>query len=195
MGIKRNTPQICALRQRVELRFGKKLVVHADFQALVSEIETALNLHISETTLERVWGYSTRGYDSVSLHTLDVMAQYAEGCYWEDFCKLLHDVTNCESEFFNNEHISSNELHEGERLRIGWLPDRVCEIRYLGENKFQAERCENSKLQVGDTFTCLNFTLNQPLTMVDLRRDGIIIGETYVVGQKNGLTTLMKIQD
>ena len=31
--------------------------------------------------------------------------------------------------------------------------------------------------------------------MIDLRRDGIIIGETYVVGQKNGLTTLMKIQD
>ena len=36
--------------QRVELRLGKKLVVHADFQALVSEIETGLNLHISETT-------------------------------------------------------------------------------------------------------------------------------------------------
>ena len=123
------------------------------------------------------------------------MAQYAEGCYWEDSCKLLHNETNCESEFFNNEHISSNELHEDERLRIGWLTDRVCEIRYIGENKFQAERCENSKLQVGDTFTCLNFKLNQPLTMVDLRRDGIIIEGTYVVGQKNGLTTLMKIQD
>ena len=47
----------------------------------------------------------------------------------------------------------------------------------------------------GDTFTCLKFTLNQPLTMIDLHRDGIIIGGTYVVGQKNGLTTLMKIQN
>jgi hypothetical protein len=73
MGIKRNIPQIYALRQSVELRFGKKLAVHADFQSLVAEIEMEQRLHISETTIERVWGYSTRGYETVSLHTLDVL--------------------------------------------------------------------------------------------------------------------------
>lgn len=193
MVIKRNIPQISALRQHVERRFGKKLAVHADFQALTAVIETALRLHISETTLERVWGYSTRGYDTVSLHTLDVLAAYAEGCSWEDFCKLLQEGTNCESEYFNSEHIDSSELKEGDRLRIGWLPDRICEIRYLGENRFLAERCENSKLQAGDTFSCLQFTLGHPLTMTDLCRDNALLGPTYVVGQKNGITTLVKI--
>ncbi len=193
MVIKRNIPQISALRQHVERRFGKKLAVHADFQALTAAIEAALRLHISETTLERVWGYSTRGYDTVSLHTLDVLAAYAEGCSWEDFCKLLQEGTNCESDYFNTEHIDSRELTEGDRLRIGWLPDRICEIRYLGENRFQAERCENSKLQAGDTFSCLQFTLGHPLTMTDLCRNNSLIGPTYVVGQKNGLTTLVKI--
>ena len=195
MVIKRNIPQISALRQHVERRFGKKLAVHADFQALTAAIEAALRLHISETTLERVWGYSTRGYDTVSLHTLDVLAAYAEGCCWEDFCKALQEGTNCESDYFNTEHIDSRELTEGDRLRIGWLPNRICEIRYLGENRFQAERCENSKLQAGDTFACLQFTLGHPLTMTDLYRNNSLIGPTYVVGQKNGLTTLMRIRE
>ena len=193
MVIKRNIPQISALRQHVEQRFGKKLAVHADFQALTAAIGAALRLHISETTLERVWGYSTRGYDTVSLHTLNVLAAYAEGCGWEDFCKVLQEGTNCESDYFNTEHIDSRELTEGGRLRIGWLPNRICEIRYLGENRFLAERCENSKLQAGDTFSCLQFTLGHPLTMTDLCRDNALLGPTYVVGQKNGITTLVKI--
>ena len=37
----------------------------------------ALREHISPTTLERVWGYSTRHYDTVSRCTLDVLARYA----------------------------------------------------------------------------------------------------------------------
>lgn len=69
MSIKSNIPQIALLRQCVEERFGKPLTVHADFVELVSQIEILLRQHISESTLERVWGYSTRGYDTVSLRT------------------------------------------------------------------------------------------------------------------------------
>ena len=193
MSIRRDIPQIIALRERVENRFGKKLSVHADFLALVAVIEMERRQHISESTLERVWGYSTRGYDTISLHTLDVLSQYATGCYWEDFCRLLHIESDCESELFNVEHISSNDLSIGDRLLIGWLPDRMCEVRYLGENRFVAERCDNSKMQAGDTFSSLNFSLGQSLTINDLCRDNMLIGKSYIVGQKNGLTTLKRI--
>jgi hypothetical protein len=192
MSIRRDIPQISALRKRVEKRYGKKLAVHADFLDLSAEIEMMLRLHISESTLERVWGYSTRGYDTVSLHTLDVLSQYAEGCCWEDFCQQIRMESGCESELFNVEHISTRELTVGDCIQIGWLPDRLCEVRYLGDNSFVAERCENSKLKVGDTFSCLQFVLGQPLAMTDLCRDNCPIGPTYVVGQKNGLTTLMR---
>lgn len=194
MSIKRNTPQIFALRQHTESRLEKKLVVHADFQTLVAEIEREQRLHISETTLERVWGYSTRGYETVSLHTLDVLAKYAANCDWETFCKRLHEEDHCESELFNTEHIASDELVEGDCLRIGWLPNRICDIRYLGSNRFLAEHCENSKLQSGDIFSCWQFALNQPLNMTDLYRNNQLIGSNYVVGQKNGLTTLVKLK-
>ena len=193
MSIQRDIPQILALRERVESRFGKKLSVHADFLALVAVIETEQRQHISESTLERVWGYSTRGYDTISLHTLDVLAQYAAGCYWEDFCHLLHAESRCESELFDVEHISSSDLSVGDRLQIGWLPDRLCTVRYLGDNRFVAEHCENSKMQAGNTFSCLQFALGEPLAINDICRDNTPIGTTYFVGQKNGLTTLKRV--
>ena len=193
MNIQREIPQIIALRERVESRFGKKLSVHTDFLALVAVIEMEQRQHISESTLERVWGYSTRGYDTISLHTLDVLAQYAAGCYWDDFCRLLHTEDACESEFFDIELLSSSDLSVGDRLLIGWLPDRLCEVRYLGDNRFVAEHCENSKMREGDTFSCLHFALGKPLAINDLCHDNSPICTTYVVGQKNGLTTLKRI--
>ena len=194
MSIRRDIPQISALRSRVESRFGKKLVVHADFLALVAVIEMEQRKHISESTLERVWGYSTRGYNTVSLHTLNILSQYAEGCDWEDFCKRLHAEMGDESELFNVEHISSSDLAVGARLLIGWLPNRLCEIRYLGNNRFVAEVCHNSKLQVGDTFSCLQFSLGNGLVLTNLTRENLDTPRTYVAGQQNGLTTLRLLE-
>lgn len=192
MSIQRDIPQIIVLRERVESRFGKKLSVHADFLALVAVIEMEQRQHISESTLERVWGYSTRGYDTISLHTLDVLAQYATGRYWDDFCRLLHAESECESELFDVERISSSDLSVGDRLQIGWLPDRLCEVRYLGNNRFVAERCENSKLQEGDTFSCLQFALGKEVVLTDLHQAGTPENrlKMYLAGSKNGLTTL-----
>ena len=82
MSIDRNIPQVIALRERVETYFGKALIVHSDFIDLVAEIEKSQHQHISETTLERVWGYSTRGYNTISLHTLDVLTRYVGYDNW-----------------------------------------------------------------------------------------------------------------
>ena len=193
MGINSNIPQIAELRVRVESRFGKRLTVHSDFVSLVADIEMEQRQHISESTLERVWGYSTRGYNTVSLRTLDVLTCYACGCDWRSFCEQLAQEGVCESELFNDEIIHTSDLEIGDRLRIGWFPDRVCEVSYLGKNSFVAEMCVNSKLQVGDTFLCLQFVLGKPLIMCDLRRGDSASAQVYVVGQKNGLTILRKL--
>ncbi|MBP3440769.1 MAG: hypothetical protein J6K24_05955 [Tidjanibacter sp.] len=189
MSIKSNIPQIAALRMRVERRFGKPLATHADFLALVDEIEKQQRQHISESTLERVWGYSTRGYDNVSLRTLDVLAFYGEGVHWAEFCALLAKEAGDESEFFDSKTVTIAELTTGDVVRIGWLPDRLCEVRYLGEGRFVAERCENSTMRPGDSFECLEFVLGKPLSMCNFCREGIPSG-TYVAGKHHGLTTL-----
>lgn len=192
MAIKSNIPQISALRKRIEERFGKPLLVHADFLSLVAVIEMEQRQHISESTLERVWGYSTRGYDTVSLRTLDVLSQYGAGCSWIKFCESLS--ASCESTLFNIERVTSSELTKGDCLCIGWLPDRVCQLRYLGANRFVAEKCENSKMQKGDTFSCLQFILGKEAVLSDFCQADSTQAQTYVVGQKHGLTMLYIIK-
>ena len=194
MGVKRDIPQIIALQERVEAKFGKPLAVHADFLALVAEIEMLQRQHISESTLERVWGYSTRGYDTVSLRTLDVLSLYGAGCYWAQFCKDFDGCEECESEMFNAEKISTAELKVGDRIRIGWLPDRVCIVRYLGDDRFVAEECHNSKMQDGDIFSCSQFLLGKEAHLYNFCSKGKVgTSLTYTIGSRNGLTILQII--
>ena len=205
MSIESNIPQIATLRERVEFCFGKRLQVHADFLALVADIETAQRQHISESTLERVWGYSTRGYGRVSLRTLDVLAKYAGTADWRTFCAGLKQTDIVESELFHCGSVSSSDLQVGDRLRIGWQPDRVCTVRYLGCNCFVAEKCENSKMREGATFSCLQFQLGRELVMEnfvngDVAEQRIVEPSTakspiarrqrYAVGCRHGLTLL-----
>ena len=192
MSIRRDIPQVSALRSRVEERFGKRLAVHADFLALVAVIEMEQRQHISESTIERVWGYSTRGYDTISLRTLDVLSRYACGGDWVEFCRQLSKQTECESELFNVDHIATSELDVGDRLQIGWLPNRLCTVRYLGNNRFITEESHNSKMGVGDTFSCLQFALGMELQMTNFSQSNAPTTEAlcYIVGRQNGLTTL-----
>lgn len=193
MGIKRDIPQIFALRKCVEARFGKPFLVHSDFLALVEQIEKEQHQHISESTLERVWGYSTRGYDTVSLRTLDVLAQYGSGCIWSVFCDNLNIA--CESEFFNQDMIAAKDLAIGQIIRFGWHPDRICEVEYLGNNRFITIRCEHSKIQVGDTFSCMHFLLGKELILHDFCQSSSESCQTYIVGKIHGLTVLTIIEE
>lgn len=195
MSIEKNIPQIVALRSCVEKKFGKPLNVHSDFLNLVADIENTLREHISESTLERVWGYSTRGYNTVSLRTLNVLTTYATGNDWKSFCNSLNAKEECESDIFSSNAIYTDELAVGDRLRIAWMPNRVCIIRYEGDNRFIAEECENSKMQPGDTFRCAAIYLGHELCVHDFRQRGNIdgVGSNYVIGKRNGLTFLKKL--
>ena len=191
MNFENNIPQIVALRKSVEMRFGKQLTVHNDFLLLVADIEKCLHEHISETTLESVWNYSTRGYNTVSLRTLNVLSKYCADCEWLKFCDMLNGD---ESTLFNVESVYSADLTPGQCLRIGWLPNRLCIIKYLGDNRFVAEKCENATMKEGASFSCLQFTLGKEAILTDFKQnDSDAPGSSYAIGIKNGLTTLQLI--
>ena len=195
MSIQANIPQIAALRREVENRLGRPLHTHADFVSLTETIEVTLHEHISPTTLERVWGYSTRHYDTVSRRTLDVLARYIGANGWDDYVGRLRSTAGRESEEFTNDILNVSSLVVGTRLLIGWQPDRLCEIRYLGDYRFVVERVENSALRVGDSFSCLQFQLGKELYMDCFQRAGDPSEENarYAVGQSHGLTTLSNL--
>lgn len=197
MSIQIAIPEVTALKNLVEQKSGLALKTHNHFLNLVYLIEKALGEHMSETTLERVWQYSTRVHTSVSVRTLDVLCQYIGFNNWEAFCDYLKHEAKIESEMFQTNILSTESLQPGDRLRIGWQPNRVCIIRYLGNYRFVAESTENTSLQPGDSFACLQFQLHRELFMDYFRRKTDATDTPnvrYAVGQEHGLTILEKLK-
>lgn len=196
MSILANIPQIAALRGEIEAAAGRALHTHLDFVALTEKIEERLREHISPTTLERVWGYSTRHYDTVSRRTLDVLARYADKESWDNYCIYLKQQNNSESDFFTKDILTVSSLNVGIRIRLGWQPDRICEVRYTGDYRFVVESVTNGSLHVGDSFSCLQFQLGKLLYMdCFLRADETMdSNQRYAVGRENGLTLLEIIE-
>ena len=181
-------PEIVALRQRVEATFGKPLATHNSFIALVDAIESSVKEHLSESTLERMWGYSTRGTDAISLRTLDVLSRYVGAVSWKGFCTDLKESSGVESEEFGGESIISFSLEIGTSLRLGWLPNRLITVQYLGNNRFVVTESLNSSLIPGDSFECLQIQAGRPLYLDRFLRAGSDTESRYVAGEKNGLT-------
>lgn len=189
MNIKADIPQITLLKQHVEKSIDFSLTTHGDFVRLSAGIEFTMREHMSESTLERLWGYSTRRYDTVSERTLNVLARFVGLRSWEHFCQSISTASG-ESELFTGITINSSDLEVGSRIRIGWPPDRICIIRYLGDNRFVAEQTLNSTMQAGDTFSCLQFQKGRQLYMDNFCKKGSSDTQRYVVGINSGLTTL-----
>lgn len=200
MSIPYDLPQIAALKIKVEKMVGTHPSTHTDFLAIVSAVEVSLKEHISESTLERLWGYSTRENKckTVSVRTLDVLAKYCGFAGWEDFCLWLKQEQLKESELFENKSISSSSLSIGDRLKIGWQPDRICVVKYLGDSKFEVESSENTSVSPGDTFKAIQLQLGRPLYMEEFSTvdsSGKRVFGTYAVGEEHGLTTLRLLKD
>ena len=189
MNIKADIPQITLLKQHVEKSIDFSLTTHGDFVRLSAGIEFAMREHMSESTLERLWGYSTRRYDTVSERTLNVLARFVGLRSWEHFCQSISTASG-ESELFTGSTINTSDLEVGSRIRIGWPPDRICVIRYLGDNRFVAEQTLNSTMQAGDTFSCLQFQKGRQLQMDNFCKNGSSEMQRYIVGINTGLTTL-----
>ncbi len=188
MSVSVNIPEMAALRARVEETFGKSLETHNAFITLVDAIEAAVREHLSESTLERMWGYSTREADAISLRTLDVLSRYVGSSSWKGFCTDLKQSSPVESEEFSGDSIVSSRLAVGTRLQLGWLPDRLIVIEYQGDNRYVVRDAKNSSLKPGDSFECIQIQLGRSLYLDRFRRAGSREEARYVAGERSGLT-------
>ena len=197
MGIESGLPQIMALRLAVEKKYGKKCDVPADFVALADKIKRTLKQHISPTTLERVWNYSTRTQATISIHTLNILSEYIDKEGWTDFCKSLNVSGIVDSDMVMGEYVESKSLVIGDRIEIGWMPDRKCVVEYLGDYKYRAIHCENSTMLPGDTFKCVEFIKNQPAIMDEFLKAGEAgkSHQRYIAGKQHGLSFIKKLKE
>ena len=172
-----NSIAISQLKKAVEARFGHVPSGPADFGELSIAIFKTTGERISSDTLSRIWGYK-KGYSSVRQSTARVLDLYAKA--------------NEESDFIHTTAIHADECQKGDRVRIAWLPNRICTLSYLGDYRWRVEEATNSKLQVGDTFSCRTMAQDQALIVDHLHtRDADYEG--YAIGGKNGLTLVAKI--
>lgn len=195
MSVNIDTPLIAALKNEVEKVVGT-ISGHDKFVKLTELIEFKCKEHISVTTLERLWGYSTRRASRVSERILDILSRFVDTKNWDDFCAIQN--VNIESVLFEGDDIiNCDNLKIGSRIKFGWLPDRLCEVEYLGDYRFVAIKTENSTIRPGDTFRCLQIQKGRELHMDNFTRcnEQESSCARYIVGRTNGLTLLEYIAE
>lgn len=181
-------PELKYLLAEVEKTYGRGVHTTTDFEALSVVIERDINERLSASTLKRLWGYVSNN-SSPSLTTLNILSRFVGKDDFRTFCEDLKTKSAFESGFFTSLSVSTSDLRPGNAVRIGWNPDRIVCLEYLGEHRFRVTHNYNSSLQEGDEFEVSSFFLGYPLYIPRILRNGEYT-PSYIAGSVNGLTTL-----
>ena len=178
------------LRTDIETALKKKLQTPKDFEYLRERIYARLHTLVSRTTLMRLWGYVDEEV-TPRKGTLDILSRFLGYLDWESYQENASLPKEQQSSPVMSRKLNVNsDLYIGERLRLTWQPDRVCDVEYLGELSFRVIASENTRIQPGDTFQCSLIIEGEPLYLDNLRKgDGSSSAETiaYVCGKKTGV--------
>lgn len=168
-----NTDKIGSLLEKVEHSVDYDLRTPNDFLCLQEDIFHSTKERISATTLKRLWGYlGEKEKVAPSRTTQNILAQFIGYVDWETFCQRSSFNEDVDSDFMTNTTITAASLQTGDKLRLRWHPDRMLLVEYMGVCRFQVLESLNSKLSVGDTFTCAYFINKAPLYLVSLVHEG-----------------------
>lgn len=187
----RQIPEMNYLMSLVEKKFHKDVKTSTDFYSLAQEIETETGNGVSASTLKRMWGYVSTT-STARQATLDILAKYIGKKNYKTFCEDLKSGNAFQSIFFTAEFINASDLKVGDRIEIGWDPDRLVVLKYLGDSAFEVETAINSKLEPGDRFVQSNFIKGYPLYISRIQR-GDKYTASYVAGRQGGINHLKAI--
>lgn len=195
--VPRNDKAVDFLRQKIReiAEFQDKTLTPHDFSILQKLVgQKVPDRPLNDKTLKRFFGYDKTDENSlVRLDTLDILSQYVSFGNWDAFLENFRLLSGEGSGDFVGEEICSNDLSIGEMLHIEWNPDRKSLLKYLGDSHFEIIETENSKWQVGNTFSCKHFILGKPLYVDNLTdKDGLLKSKMFVVGGKGGLTVVKR---
>ena len=158
----KNAPEILSLRYDIEQELKRRIKTPYDFEFLAGVVWERLHENISPTTLKRLWGY-IEGADTTRRTTLCLLSRFLGYQDWEAYLAALATRTDVESERFDGEGLSIDDLQPNEYVEVTWLPNRRCVFRYEGDAHFLVTEAENAKLHVGDQFDAACFIIGKPL--------------------------------
>lgn len=186
--ISTNHPALSELKNAVSQHFGHPLTSLTDFEQLAIAIENKTNAHLNADTLRRLWGIRHDAYQSVRESTLNIFAMYVGYESWAAYCEHLRHENKVESDLTaKKRYIRARDMKAGEEITIGWQPNRVCQLRYEGEDKWQVVRVEHSHtLCTGDILCFSEIVEQQTLCATSLVRNGQTMGAVKL-GIDNGV--------
>lgn len=180
------------LREMIEKMVGRKMVVPRDFAWLSEKVEERTQQRVSASTLRRFWGYVSEGV-SANKFTKNVLANFLGYADFEEL-GLLQGTGERQSQMVIGKEISCDDLYEGQMLKLSWLPDRTCIIRYQGNGGFKVVSSENTRLAKDDTFECHHFINHEP-AYLHAWKHGVDEPVTYAIGKKNGIIVEHYLED
>lgn len=186
--IAKEIPELNYLLREVEQKYGRRLSTSTDFEALSVVIEREINELLSASTLKRLWGYVTSN-PVPRATTLDILSRFLGKRDFISFCNGLKNSPAYESSFFSAKFVPSSSLEKNTTITVGWNPNRVVTLRYLGDFKYRVIKSENSHLEVDDEFELASFILGYPLYIQRILRKGAYT-PSYIAGASDGLTVL-----
>jgi len=182
-------PELGELLHQVEEKFGHRLSTTTDYELLSFVIEREIGELISASTLKRLWGYVS--YSSTPrIATMDTLSRYLGHKDFMVFRKMLMDSGAVVSSFFTSRTLEAASLEEGTGILIGWAPNRLVRLKFLGGTTFEVESAENAKLRPGDRFEASEFILGAPLFISSVRRSDGTMTPPYVAAKTDGLNVL-----
>ena len=181
--------QIC---RSVELAIGQPVQTPKDFDILSQQIFSRTGKLLSRNTLRRIWGNMDDGTNPRS-NTLLILVRFLGYNNIESFLTATNNGENTpQSGFVMTRKLSvSVDLNVGEKIRLTWLPDRVCDIEYTGSLCFRVIASCQTRLQPGDTFQCSMIIDGEPLYLDQLQHHEdngkSSLPMSYVCGLKQGI--------
>lgn len=175
---------ISKLKEDIELKFGRRITSPSVFDSLWLDIKRDTGKEVSLSTLKRLWGYVKYPHQP-RMEVLSILSQYLGYKDWRDYISSSTDLDF--SDFLSEDVIESNSLAGGELIEIGWAPNRICVLKYLGNSQYEVCRAQNSKIKKGDVFSCSIIAKGEPLMCSSILRDGQPFAECYVAAKVRGL--------
>ncbi len=170
----------------IEGALHRSMRSRGDFDYLRERIYARTHQLVSSTTLMRLWGYLDEDVNPRE-STLSILSQFIGYRDWQDYKQNAMLPKELQSSPVLSRRLSpANELKAGDRIRLTWQPDRVCDIEYLGNLSFRVITSVNTRLREQDTFQCSLIIEGEPLFLDNLRQNEAP-PIAYVCGKKTGV--------
>lgn len=186
-----NTPEIEELKLLLEEHYGKKLSTTTEFDEFSLLLQKKYGLEVSASTMKRLYGYVGDSHKP-RVATLDILSRYIGHKDYASFVQWLKKSTRYNSSFLDANQLLSSDIQPGGIVEIGWAPNRLLRLEYLGDSTYRVVRASNSKLLAGDVFVTGCFVKEQPLYLPYIERGGERT-PPFVAGRNGGLSIMREI--